>query len=166
MSSKIRIKMGDIEIEYEGSEEFLRAELPELLSAVSELYHKTSSDEPAPEGKGSEGGDDHNGAPHVGTTATIAARLQCESGPDLALAAAGRIVLGLKREAFTRQELHAEMKSARSFYSKNMGSNLSSILNGLVKAGKFNEVSSGNYTLAQADRTRIESLLGDAGSSN
>jgi hypothetical protein len=35
MTSKIRIKLGAIEVEYEGSEQFLKEELPQLLTAVS-----------------------------------------------------------------------------------------------------------------------------------
>jgi hypothetical protein len=38
MTSKIKIKMGAIEIDYEGSEEFLKEELPSLLKTVSDLY--------------------------------------------------------------------------------------------------------------------------------
>ncbi len=35
MTSKIRIKLGPIEVEYEGSESFLKEELPYLLAAVA-----------------------------------------------------------------------------------------------------------------------------------
>jgi hypothetical protein len=38
MNSKFKIKLGQIELEYEGSEEFLTKELPELLAAVSKLF--------------------------------------------------------------------------------------------------------------------------------
>lgn len=41
MTSKIRIKMGPIEVEYEGSENFLKEELPELLGTVSNLYKES-----------------------------------------------------------------------------------------------------------------------------
>jgi len=40
-TSKIKIKLGAIEVEYEGSESFLKEELPQLLSAVSDLYAKS-----------------------------------------------------------------------------------------------------------------------------
>lgn len=41
MTSKIRIKLGPVEVEYEGNEAFLKDELPDLLSAVARL-HKES----------------------------------------------------------------------------------------------------------------------------
>ena len=79
----------------------------------------------------------------------------------MAIAAAARLVFGHKRDSFSRQELHGEMKSARSFYKQNMAGNLSKILEGLVKAGKLNEVSKDTYALAQAEHSRIEALLGN-----
>lgn len=41
-TSKIRIKLGAIEVEYEGSESFLKEELLALLSAVSDLYQRSN----------------------------------------------------------------------------------------------------------------------------
>lgn len=38
MSSKLRIKIGDVEIDYEGTEEFLKQELPQLLKTAMELH--------------------------------------------------------------------------------------------------------------------------------
>ena len=41
MTSKIRIKLGPIEVEYEGTESFLKEELPQLLEAVANLYKQS-----------------------------------------------------------------------------------------------------------------------------
>ena len=38
MESKIRVKMGEVEVEYEGAQEFLKTELPSILDAVFKLY--------------------------------------------------------------------------------------------------------------------------------
>ena len=38
MESKIKIKLGPIEVEYEGSESFLKQELPALIKTVTELF--------------------------------------------------------------------------------------------------------------------------------
>ena len=160
MTSKIRIKMGAIEVEYEGSEEFLKTELPELLTAVSELYNKAKeTEQEGEEETGTAAGGPHSGGSTLGTTTSIAAKLKSDSGPDLALAAAARLVLGLKQDSFTRQELLKEMQSARSYYSKSMSGNLTKILDGLVKGDKFNEVSKDRYSLAQSERSRIEAQL-------
>ena len=47
-TAKMRIKMGPIEIEYEGSEDFLKQELTDLLSAVSKLYQDSGLPDVAP----------------------------------------------------------------------------------------------------------------------
>lgn len=153
--------MGAIEVEYEGTEEFLRDHLPDFLTTISELHagsgerdaYDEQADEPRDNGK--------SPASIYGTTATLAGKLKCTSGPDLAIAAAARLTLGVHQDSFTRQNIHAEMKSARSYYKQNMTSNLSKILEGLVKAGKFNEISKDTYSLAQTERDRIEAILGN-----
>ena len=40
MNTKLRIKMGAVEVEYEGSDDFLKKELPGLLKAVLALHAK------------------------------------------------------------------------------------------------------------------------------
>jgi len=42
MDCKIRIKLGEIEVEFEGSEAFLKRELPDLVRMGSELYATTN----------------------------------------------------------------------------------------------------------------------------
>jgi hypothetical protein len=51
--SKIRIKLGDIEVEYEGAESFLKDELPALLNAVSKLHHESGGTAVKPKEKAS-----------------------------------------------------------------------------------------------------------------
>src|SRR5690348_16260150 len=96
MSSKIKIKVGPVEVEYEGSEEFLKNELAELLSSISKLYRESgaSSQPPTPPAG--------NGIGSIGTTGAIAVKLQASSGSDLALAAAARLYLGHQKASFTR----------------------------------------------------------------
>lgn len=148
MTSKIKIKMGAIEIEYEGSESFLKEELPALLTAVSDLYKSSAplmdNSSPSPET-----------APNtaastkvVGTTATLAAKLGGASGPDLLMCAAARIHFVLGKEKFHRKELADEIKTANNYYKTTYASNMSALLNGLVKAGKLMESSKDNYSLS------------------
>ena len=42
MKSRIRLKMGDSEVEYEGSEDFVKSELLSLVSQVAGLYRESS----------------------------------------------------------------------------------------------------------------------------
>jgi hypothetical protein len=43
MASRLRIKVGDTEMELEGSEEFVKDELPHALTALSELRDSAST---------------------------------------------------------------------------------------------------------------------------
>ena len=49
----MRIKMGPIEIDYEGSEDFLKQELPAILTAVSTLHKESGLVEDSPAGASS-----------------------------------------------------------------------------------------------------------------
>ena len=160
MTSKIRIKMGPIEIEYEGSETFLKVELPELLGAVSNLYKesglcsKPSLETPEPI---STGGTEITQPPPIeATTGSIAAKLQCKTGPDLVMAAAARLTFVLEKDKFTRDDLLEEMKTASAYYNKNYsGGNLTKYLSTLMKNGKINEPSKNTYSLTASTKTEI-----------
>lgn len=161
MTSKIRIKLGPIEVEYEGSEEFLKKELPDFLSAISQLYRESGVNliSSVPSANQQLGQTDAGSQAIVGTTGTIAAKLNVTSGPDLAVAAAVRLMLGLGQGSFTRDQLLTEMKSASSYYKKSYRSNLSNMLSGLVKSSRFVETAKDTYALSANTKTDMESRL-------
>lgn len=161
-TSKIRIKLGAIEVEYEGSEAFLKEELPQLLAAVSDLHSKSGG---SPSFHGDAGSSENSGATTGGkkieaTTASIAARLQAKSGPELIMAAVARITFALGQDVCSRQRISQEMKSAASYYKKTYMNNLTRYLDVLVKDNKLNEPSSGNYALTAGAKAELESRLG------
>lgn len=155
MESKIRIKAGQVEVEFEGSETFLKTELLDIVTKLSEL-HGTTSDLGGP--PFTKGGTRLAGGVGL-STASIAAKLGCGSGPDLVLAAAAHLTLSQAAEAFTRQELNREIRAARAYYKKSYSSNLTKYLDAFVKSGKFNEPSTGTYSLAAAARKEMEARL-------
>ena len=82
MNAKLRIKMGAVEVEYEGSDDFLKKELPELLKAVPEL-HANAADEPESEDKPDDLDPDKGRARRAKlSTSTAAAKLGSKSGSD------------------------------------------------------------------------------------
>lgn len=156
--SKIKIRLGEIEVEYEGSESFLKKELPELIRTVSELY-QTANIGAADEG----GGDaDKGGGASAGkiqlSTNSIATKLSVTSGPDLAVAAAAHLTLVKGTAVFSRQDLLKEMKTATSFYKGSYSNNLSTTLKGLLKS-KFNEPSTGKFALTAKAKEELRSTL-------
>jgi len=161
MSSKIRIKMGPMEIEYEGSEDFLKTELPSLITVVSTLYKQS--------GLASTGGGTNITESHKGqaggsklqmTTASIAANLQSKSGSDLVLAACAKLDFGLGNASYTRDQINSEMKSASGYYKTSYTSNLSNYLQTLVKEGELNEQATDTYALTPDARTKMAQRLG------
>jgi hypothetical protein len=155
VTSKVRVKLGQLEVECEGTEEFLRDELPKLLEAFSKLQPTPLRGEHLSEtsdlGKGT------NGA--IGTTATIAGRIGCKTGPELMIAAAARLTLGGAQETFTRKDWLAEMKSAKSYFKKTMESNFTVNAGRLVKGGEILEVTDGEYSLAATKLTEVKEKL-------
>lgn len=161
-NSKIKIKMGPIEVEYEGSETFLKEELPLILKSVSELYQTTgieinppTSDNPEPTKTNNSGG-----SKIVGTTSSIAGKLNVKSGTELIIAAAARLTFVLNKEKFSRKDVSDEMKSASAYYKNSYGSNLTKYLNSLVKDGTFLETSSGIYAISANKSSSLKSRLG------
>ena len=152
MESKIRIKIGPIEVEYEGSQEFMKKELPELIRTVSELYSASNLGGEGNEGSGAGGQDIQM------SIKAIATKLSCKSGADLAIAAAAHLTLVKKTKIFSRKTLLAEMQTASSYYKSSYSANLTTTLNSLLKS-KFNEPKSGNYALTEGTKEELRSKL-------
>lgn len=164
MESKIKIKIGPIEIEYEGSEAFLKEELPALIAAVTNLHRESgicdSVETPTPI---IENNNSNEFIPKGNTlnltTGSIAARLGVKTGPELILAAAARLILSLGQENFTRSQLSTEMKSASAYYKQTYMKNLTSALNRLLKEDKLFEISKDKYSISASTISEMESRL-------
>jgi hypothetical protein len=150
--------MGAIEVEYEGSEQFLKKELQELLSEVSRLYSQGGPPldrDPVISNRATA----HENGDVLGTTATIAGKLTCNSAPELMIAAAAHLSLVAQRAEFSRKELLDQMRSASGYYKSSMTNNLGNYVNSRIKAGELVEVRKGHYALSPrklADlRTRL-----------
>lgn len=147
--------MGSIELEYEGTETFLKEEVPALFSALIDLYQsapiKDQGIESAPPQSDGEGRQSRVQA----TTGSLAAKLNVKSGSELILAAAARLYFVEGLMAFPRQRLIDEMKTASAYYKSTYLNNLSQYLQRLVKEGHLNEPSQGNFALTASS---IESM--------
>jgi hypothetical protein len=164
VSSKLRIRIGEVEIDYEGTEEFLKQELPQLLKTAMEL-HKASGATPSSGGntkKEELAAGRASGAVLSLTTASIAAKLGSKSGSDLLTAAAAHLALVKKKEPFTRQQLLDEMQSATSYYKTSYSANLSKYMKTAIqKDGPLSETATNAYALKAATRADLEKKLAD-----
>ncbi len=163
MSSKLRIKIGEVEIDYEGTEDFLKQELPQLLKTAMELHRAsegvgvgTAKKQNVLESKESK-------TKLALTTNSIAAQLGSKSGSDLLLAAAAHLALVKNVEPFSRTQLLEAMKSATSYFNKNYATNLSSyIKTAIQKDGPLSETAKHSYALTASARKSLEQKLANA----
>lgn len=159
-NSRIRIKLGPIEVEFEGSEPFLKDELPALLNEVSKLYKDNAAS--ISDGASSPPVDEVNDKPDSqiqGTTGAFAGRLKVDSGQGLILAACAHLAFVKNKKSFARKEIIEEMKTATSYHKATYVNNLSKYLNGLVKDQKLNEVSKDTYALNISTLSDLEQRL-------
>lgn len=160
MSAKIKIRFGQVEVEYEGSEEFLRKELPALLKGVLELHRDAPAPQPSSPGAPSAAAPPDPGVCDM-STATIAARTNAKDGGDLIMAAAARLTFS-GETPFDRKALLREMRSATGYFKQTHVNNLGNYLDVRLKAGDLNQVSGGKYTLPAKKRSEIEAKLADS----
>jgi hypothetical protein len=170
--TKLRIKLGGGELEFEGSEQFLKDEVMPTIEKLLDLVG-SRSDLRAPSLPIETNGaliqlpsesvaSAHSTTTMEHSTSTIAALLKATAAADLAIAAVAHLVLGQKKDRVSRDDIHAEMKNASAFYKSNMQNNLSNTLRGLVKAGRLHEVATDTYSLPHNERTLLEAELAEA----
>ena len=155
MDNRIKIKVGGLEVEYEGSVDFLEGKLLKLMTSLAELQdrfrlHDLSKDDTSR--------DTDDSLAHMSTSA-IAQKLNVKTGPDLAVAAAARLSTVLGRKTFTRADLLKEMKEATAYYKSTFSDNLTSILRRLVKKGKLTEQGKDTYALGSTEVSRLRTTL-------
>jgi hypothetical protein len=157
--SKIRIRMGQVEIEYEGSHEYLSEDLPKLLETIVELRQRVGDDADDPQQEDGDVKTNGDKGKISGTVGAIANRLNAKEGPDLIIAAAAKLTLVDGQDSFLRRALLREMQSAKNHYRKSYGSNLSAYLKNLQTDGRLTEPATGQLALTADERKRLEGLL-------
>ena len=158
---KVRVRFGKNEVECEGSEAFVKDELPELIRLMAELA-PTAPEAPEFAERSSEpssGEAPVSTSKIVGTTLTIAQRLKAKSGRELLYAAAAHLAFVANKEEFSRAELAGAMKSATGVWKQTFMNNLSAIINNAAKEGDLFEVRAGVYALPIKKREELETAL-------
>lgn len=157
---KIRARVSDIEVEYEGDEAFLKEELLELLRSLSTL--STNIGQPVPMARPMTGGDTTiTSTEHQlqGSINTVAAKLNVKTGTALVVATLAYSEFVLKKSRTTRAEITTEMKNATTFFKSSFLNNLSTYLGKLVKSQTINELSKDTYALSAKTRETLASKL-------
>lgn len=160
MSSKIHLKVGQIEISYEGDENLanLKKILVELLQEVINLAKKENLGQvnaQSNEESASTSASKSNNLLSQLTTNTIARKLNVKSGSDLIIAACACLTLSKEKSEYDRLQILSEMQSAKSYYKNSHRSNLSNYLNTLSKIGKLNDRANNRYALSSDEEDRV-----------
>ncbi len=161
MSGKLRLKVGPIEIEYDGDIRGANADVMALVEAAADVYRR----------KGLANGDrvprtidvpPETGRLRIsGSAASIASRLNCISGPELIIAAAAWLTFVEGEEWFEATQLLAVMKQASAHYALGYEDTLADDIRGLVRSGKLEEISEDLYTLSAMMRRQLQQTLAE-----
>ena len=154
MPSKLRIKLGSAEFEYEGEAEFTQEEIKDLFSHIEKLSNVIPP--PPPISRQLEKPSDQPLGSNLGIVA-LASRLKVANGPQLIIAAAAHYSIQANQSTFTKKELITLMKSAGGFYRKSYENNLGASLERLVRDGTLNDHGPDKYSLSN---TKREELVG------
>ena len=162
-SAKVHLKLGHLELSYEGDPSFLGKDVFELIAKMENAGAMCTSALPAGLGSSQAGGRAAaEDSPWLGsemTTNTVASILGVNTGPELAMAAAARLALGLGKSRFTRAEVRTEMKAAQSFHKDSYSRNLVATLSRLVKLGRLRLVGRNEYALSNDEWKALSAKL-------
>ncbi|SEV99921.1 hypothetical protein SAMN05444851_0778 [Aliiroseovarius sediminilitoris] len=154
-NSKISLKLGALDIQFEGSEEFIA----ESLVAIVEQFVGLDLPDIA---VGVGGAVNTFGSGVISqevaspvqsklSATDFAVKMSVKSGSDLVMAAAAYLYHTRGMEEFRRSDILSAMKEAKGFYKTSMGSNLSKSLETLVKSSRLQTPSSDTYTLPYSE---------------
>ena len=158
--AQVRLRMGDLEIEYEGAASFLTSELVALVREVASLHVARTAPASEDEADPPKSAAKSQGLVDLSMT-NVATRLNAKTGPELAIAAAAFLTISQGRELFTRRDILATMKAAPAHYKKSMSGNLSKSLQRLLKDQRLNETDGNQYALTVGEKEGLSASLGD-----
>jgi hypothetical protein len=154
METKLRVKTSSLELEFEGTQAFLKQELLAILDTLLSHSRSGASESPSM----ANGNHRTQGLLQV-STGSIAARLSVQSGSDLILAACANLTFIAGRDVFSRKDITENMKTATAYFKASYAANQTKYLQGLVKSGKLIERSAGTYSLSASARAELESKV-------
>lgn len=169
--AKIKLKVGSMELEYEGEPAFLTGGIEALLETMGGLASKVPVETPPPlpaEVQPANSNDNGDGSlvssgHFTFSTNTIAAHLDAKTGPELVISALAQLELVQGKASSTRTEILAEMKSATTYYNQTMRSNMTKSLARLTSAKRINQIAKDTYALSANERKQLEAKVADIG---
>jgi hypothetical protein len=161
---KVSWKLGNLEMQYEGNEEFLKSGFPQLFRELLEIYGAGSKNgglqqpeiPPITDKPIIETPSNNNQVLDVNT---IAKKLQLEGRKNLVMAACLYLVLVEGKEVFSRDEIIVAMKAATQFYSENSLKSLSQYITSLTTQGYLLERAQDVYAIDGGKLKELQAML-------
>lgn len=162
MAFKFRVKLGSIEVEYEGDKEFDKKKILDLVTEVIRIHESAGRKAHAGSTGAAEGlsGSTDNSAGLKLTTRDIASKLKLGKGRNLLLAACLQLELVQGKASCTREEILAQAKTATGFYKASLVNNLSKYLDQL--GDKLNEVEPNTYAIKNEVLSALKDKLANS----
>ncbi len=161
--ASIRFKVGDLELEYQGSSSFIENGLMELFEkALSYRDFQAKPVGQTPEHTADRGDESFQRQVETDISlATMISRLGAKTGADVLFMAAAHLAVCQGRSRFSRADILENAKSADGYYKKSISSNLTSYLGRLLKEGRLSQYSDNSYSLPEGHRQSVQRGLVD-----
>ena len=161
---KVSWKLGNVELQYEGNEGFLKTELPKLFQELLEIYKSGSKNGELESQKLSTVTKQpiteipNNGKLELSVN-TIATKLDAKQGQDFALAACAYLSLVEQKTTFSYNEIREAMKTAHQFYDENQRKNLPKYIASLMRKRFLLERSPHIYAIEGTKLKELQTAL-------
>lgn len=158
--TKLVLKCGDIEVQCEGTEEFIKKELPKLIEGIARLRRDVpehGADRDVGVGVGVRTSIRHDTSKI--SVSTLAQKLGVKRGSDLVMASALSLT-PQGTESFTKKQLRDRCREATTFWRDSYSNNFDNYVANLVKRGSLNHTGGTNYALPLDQRTSLLSRVG------
>lgn len=161
-NARIRIKIGHIEVEYEGENSFLQSDFLQLVNQVVDLQKTIPNAAIMPTLQNATGGNVVNGPTTDLSTDTIATLMKVSTAPELIMAAAAKLTFSEGKQKFTRQEIVTAMREAPGYFKDSYMGNLSKSLKSLTTSDKLRLVATDTYSISNAEKQSLGASLANA----
>src|SRR5215813_11515793 len=149
--TKLAVKCGDVEFEYDGPEEFLKQELLNFVREIAKLRTAMPAEL-------SHGGRRQSSGRGLTSVSTLAQKLKVKNGSELIIAAALSYHLS-GTLSFTKKNLRDRVKEATAFYKSSYANNFDNYVARMVKKGRLSHTGGDNYALPDQEASRLEAAV-------
>ena len=163
--ARIRFRVGDLELEYEGPSSYIEGGLIDMfekvrgyrdLDAESAVQTPKSTIKPEEESVALEVDSDIS-------LATLIARMGAEKGADVVFMSLAHLVVCQGKSPVARADILQNAKSADGHYKESIRTHLTSYLKKLLNDGRLSQISDGRYTLPESQRQIVRDAIADGG---